>query len=435
MACSRFKVTTPGFYDEEKLALLQGLADHCGGALERIQARTDLQKSLEALENRVTERTAELTRVNGLLEKGRDELEKVVEERTAKLTSAVSALEQEINVRREAEARSAAFSRLGGQLSAAGDFAAAGQVVLDVADQLLGWDAAYLHLYTARLSLHHPRPVLRRGRRQAHPGLLDLSRNLAARQTHHRARGRIGFRPALRHAGRRSCPSACGRVPPASRLFVPIHSRGRIIGAMSTQSYTPNAYTPDNLALLQSLADFCGGSLERVQAEQLLRQSEERFSKVFRSSPAPMSLSTLEQGIYLDVNDSLTTMLGFTREEMIGRTSIELGIWPDQKTASAWPSTSWPRNPLRNFECLMRTKAGPLRTTLASVERMDFRGEQNVLLATFHDITEWRSWRRNCVNHKKWRPSASSPPASPTISTTSSPSSRATSASSSMSRA
>ncbi|HWD19431.1 MAG TPA: GAF domain-containing protein [Verrucomicrobiae bacterium] len=381
---------TAGLYDEEKLAVLQGLADHCGGALERIQARAELHKSLELLEGRVAERTEELTRINGLLHKGREELEQLVEERTVKLTKAVGALEQEIAVRREAEARSAAFSRLGEQLSAAADFAAAGRTALDAADELLGWDASYLHLYTP--DYHFTIPVLSfdivDGKRTQ---VFWLYREVSPRDKRIIERGAelvsgapSGTQPPFVPFGVRSRPTA-------SRLFVPIHSAGRVIGAMSAQSYTANAYTPKDLALLQSLADFCGGTLERIQAEQSLRQSEERFSKVFRSSPAPMSLSTLEQGIYLDVNDSLANMLGYEREEMIGRTSIELGIWPDPEDRVRMAEQILKLKSLRNYQCQVRRKNGEVRTALASVERMDIRGEQNVLLATFHDITEWLS--------------------------------------------
>ena len=66
---------------------------------------------------------------------------------------------------------------------------------------------------------------------------------------------------------------------------------------------------------------------DRQQAEESLRQSDERFSKAFRASPIPICISTLKEGRYLDVNDSFLQLLGFNREEVIGHTSLELGIW------------------------------------------------------------------------------------------------------------
>lgn len=378
---------TPGFYNEEKLALLQGLADHCGGALDRIRAENELQKHLAALEDRVKERTGELTRLNSLLEKSRSDLEKQVEERTARLTQAVGALEGEIAVRRHAEARNGVFSRLGGQLSAAADFEAAGKIALETADELLGWEACYIHLYTS--DFRFAIPILAfdvvDGKREK---VFHVHREISARDKRiieHGAELVCGppaqGQPAFEPFGVRSRPTA-------SRLFVPVRSQGRVIGAMSVQSYTPEAYSAEDLVQLQSLADFCAGAFERIQAEELLRQSEERFSTVFRSSPAPMSLTTLEQGTYLDVNDSLTSLLGYTRAEMIGRTSIELKIWPDPDERLKMAQVLLSHRSLRNFQCQLRTKAGNIRTALASVERIDIRGEQNVIVATFHDITE-----------------------------------------------
>jgi len=378
---------TPGYYDEEKLFVLQGLANHCGGALERIRARTDLHKSFEELEERVAERTSELTRLNSLLEKGRDKLEKVVEDRTVNLTNAVNALEKEIAVRREAETRGAVFSRLGGQLMATLDFTAVGQVALDAADELLSWDAAYLHLYTPDYCFVVPILAFDvvDGQRTE---VFYLEHEVSARDKKIIAHGSelvtgppSGSQPPLSPFGVMSRPTA-------SRLFVPVHSREKVIGAMSVQSYTDGAYSQDALTLLQSLADFCGGPLERIQAEQLMRQSEERFSKVFRSSPTPMSVTTLDQGTYLDVNDSLMKLLGFTREEMIGKTSIELGVWPDPEDRIKMAERVLHQKSLRNFQCQLRAKNGEIRFAVAAIERLDFRGEQNVILATFHDITE-----------------------------------------------
>lgn len=68
---------------------------------------------------------------------------------------------------------------------------------------------------------------------------------------------------------------------------------------------------------------------ERKQAAELLRQSEERFAKAFHSSPAPLVIPDIESGRFIDVNARWVEMLGFTKEEQIGRTSKEVGIWSD----------------------------------------------------------------------------------------------------------
>ncbi|MCG6536818.1 MAG: PAS domain S-box protein, partial [Syntrophales bacterium LBB04] len=68
---------------------------------------------------------------------------------------------------------------------------------------------------------------------------------------------------------------------------------------------------------------------ERKQAEEALRLSEEKFTKAFRASPDWMTISTLEEGRYIDVSDAFVALSGFSREEALGKTAVELGIWVD----------------------------------------------------------------------------------------------------------
>lgn len=66
--------------------------------------------------------------------------------------------------------------------------------------------------------------------------------------------------------------------------------------------------------------------LEESKVDDKLRLSEQRFTKIFYSSLTPMSISTLDEGQYIDVNDSLLKMSGYSRDEMIGNTVIGLNI-------------------------------------------------------------------------------------------------------------
>lgn len=72
---------------------------------------------------------------------------------------------------------------------------------------------------------------------------------------------------------------------------------------------------------------------ERKRAEEALRQSEERFSKAFHSSPASLSIALLEDGRLLEVNAAFLRMTGYHREEVIGRSTLEIGLWanPDYR--------------------------------------------------------------------------------------------------------
>ena len=125
---------------------------------------------------------------------------------------------------------------------------------------------------------------------------------------------------------------------------------------------------------------------ERSQAESDLRQSEERFAKAFRGNPQPMSLTTLGEGRYLDVNDSFLLMSGYTREEVIGRTSIELGIWGAPEARRDFMQLL-ERGAIRNRETKFQTKSGSIRLLLSSSEQIEIGGEPCVLVAS-SDITD-----------------------------------------------
>jgi PAS domain S-box-containing protein len=129
---------------------------------------------------------------------------------------------------------------------------------------------------------------------------------------------------------------------------------------------------------------------ERKRVEEALRESEEKFSKAFRASPDMVTINTLEHdGIFLDVNDSFTRVTGYTHEEAIGRSSVELGIWVNKEDNDRIAKMLKEQGRIRNEEFDFRTKSGEIRVWLFSAERINIGGEQcAICVAT--DITELR---------------------------------------------
>ncbi len=132
--------------------------------------------------------------------------------------------------------------------------------------------------------------------------------------------------------------------------------------------------------------NFLGDITDRKLAEEALRSSEEKFFKAFYANPAITSISTMAGGRFLDVNESFLQMHGFSREEVIGRTSVELGILsPEGRDALR---CIFERNGcLRDYPILLGTKAGDVRDCLASGEVIDVAGKKHFLLQ-MNDITE-----------------------------------------------
>ena len=126
---------------------------------------------------------------------------------------------------------------------------------------------------------------------------------------------------------------------------------------------------------------------ERKRAEAKLRLSEDRFSKTFHANPNPMSITTLDDGRYLDVNDLLLEDTGYTREEIIGRTTLELGLWVDPNNLAKVARLLNAEGSIHNMEARFRMKGGRERVGLFSAEVIELDGRKCVL-ASLNDITE-----------------------------------------------
>ena len=125
----------------------------------------------------------------------------------------------------------------------------------------------------------------------------------------------------------------------------------------------------------------------RKQSEIALKYSEERFSKAFNLSPAPTTISTIDEGRFIDVNDSYLHMIGYAREEIIGRTSEELSIWFDLEHRRSLTRKLLDQGSFRGEAIYCRTKTGERRKLLMSAEIIGLKGKK-FILAIFYDITE-----------------------------------------------
>lgn len=125
---------------------------------------------------------------------------------------------------------------------------------------------------------------------------------------------------------------------------------------------------------------------ERKQVELALRESEERFFKAFQSNPAGMVISRLEDGRVLDVNDAFVRVSGFSRDELIGMSSVDIRIWINPKDRQGLTDRLRRDGFLRNLEKEFRTKSGEVRHGLFNVESVSI-GREDCLLTLVLDIT------------------------------------------------
>ncbi|MBZ5504508.1 MAG: PAS domain S-box protein [Acidobacteriia bacterium] len=126
---------------------------------------------------------------------------------------------------------------------------------------------------------------------------------------------------------------------------------------------------------------------EKVQAEQALRDSEEKFRRAFRSNPDAMTITTLADGVYLDVNDAFLRLTAFTRQDVVGRKSLDVGSWVETEDRSRMVQALMANGRLESMDTCFRKKTGEVLFVHLSAELIEI-GNVQCVLATSQDITE-----------------------------------------------
>jgi PAS domain S-box-containing protein len=200
-----------------------------------------------------------------------------------------------------------------------------------------------------------------------------------------------------------------------SWLSVPLVSTGDYLGLLSIGHSDPNRFTEDHLrrarllaipaaaaiqnARLYETARIYGETLEiriadlkraetaLAQCEDSRRSSEEKFEKVFRSSPVPFSITTVREGKFIDVNAAFERRYGYSRAEVLGRTVHELRIWENPADREFMIAQLNKGGPVRNIMTRLRMKSGEIRVTAYSADRIQFEG-QSCILAVSEDLLQ-----------------------------------------------
>jgi PAS domain S-box-containing protein len=135
--------------------------------------------------------------------------------------------------------------------------------------------------------------------------------------------------------------------------------------------------------VLSALTDIT----DRTRAEEALRESERRFMVAFHANPLPMSITSLHDHRHLEVNEAAIRHGGYSREEMLGKSKMELGFWVTGEQRERMLRLLHQEGRVRDFEVAFRTRAGEERRLLVNSEVITFGGEPAVLSVSL-DITE-----------------------------------------------
>jgi PAS domain S-box-containing protein len=200
-----------------------------------------------------------------------------------------------------------------------------------------------------------------------------------------------------------------------SWLCVPLTASQSVIGLLSLGDTQPQTFTPEHLRLAKSLAipaavaiqnarlyeraEIYGAELERrladlQQTQQALREaqqgrtlSEERFSKVFRSSPIAFSITTVAEGRFIDVNEAFERRYGFSSTEVLGRTAFDIGVWDNPSERSHMLDEISKHGQIRNRITRFRTRSGEFLDTIYSADIIELEGQQ-CLLAVSEELPD-----------------------------------------------
>ena len=161
-----------------------------------------------------------------------------------------------------------------------------------------------------------------------------------------------------------------------------IHKNGSIIPVEITFTFLRDA---DGKAT--GIIGISRDITERKNAEERLKESEEKFSKAFHKNSTLMALTTIEDGRFIDVNESFLNKLGYQREEVIGHTSSELNIWPEYDKRDIIIQELRDKGSVMDIEIPIRAKNGDIRNGLFSADLIEIKGKL-LLLTLMTDITD-----------------------------------------------
>ncbi|NJR58033.1 MAG: PAS domain S-box protein [Cyanobacteria bacterium CRU_2_1] len=133
------------------------------------------------------------------------------------------------------------------------------------------------------------------------------------------------------------------------------------------------------------IATHMQSSLDRVRTA--LRESEEKFTKVFCNSPDAIAIITLPDRRYIEVNDNFLDLVGYSREQVIGYTSDELTLLANPEQVQHLRELLAQRGTICNVEAELCVKTGQIRTVLLSAEMLELE-RQECYIAVVRDITD-----------------------------------------------
>ena len=120
--------------------------------------------------------------------------------------------------------------------------------------------------------------------------------------------------------------------------------------------------------------------------EEKIRKSEEKFRIAYMTNPDLININRLSDGMYISINDGFTRILGYTEEDAIGRTSLDMNIWVNPEERINLVNTLMAKGEIKNFETKFLSKNGNIVNGIMSSSLIDLDGVPHIL-SIIKDIT------------------------------------------------
>ena len=163
-----------------------------------------------------------------------------------------------------------------------------------------------------------------------------------------------------------------------------------LVSTRGEKQYFEGVYVPkhDHKGQIDGIIGYLRNVTARRKMEQALQESEKKFSTVFFAAPVAMSLATMPDEVLYDVNQAWLDMVSVTsKEEIVGKTSLDLGLIPDKESRERTQNEFRKHGFVENCEMTVRTRKGVSLNLLVNVHTVEIAG-QKFLLSTNEDITE-----------------------------------------------
>ncbi len=170
-------------------------------------------------------------------------------------------------------------------------------------------------------------------------------------------------------------------------IAVPLLRDNRWVASLWVSDDQPRQWSDGEVSLLEAVAERAWLAVEKLRNEKALRESEERFLKAFRASPMSLTISSLKTGKLVEVNEAFINATGYSRDEAIGKTTLELGLWKKPLDREAEMNMVRQRGEASDLEYTFRTRTGEEIIGLLAAERIEIGGEP-FALTVIQDITE-----------------------------------------------